>query len=328
MRTIRWGIIGCGDVTEVKSGPAFQKANHSRLVAVMRRNGALAQDYAQRHGVPRWYDNANDLIHDPEIDAIYIATPPSSHKEYTLMSAHAGKPVYVEKPMALNFDECRVMIEACQVAGVPLFVAYYRRALARFLKIKEIIDTHTIGDVRFVNVTLYQPVIRQDLDIQHLPWRVDPHVAGGGLFVDLASHMLDFLDFLFGPIRRVEGFASNQANLYSAEDIVTGTFVFESGVHGVGTWCFSGFDRYDNTEIVGTKGKITYSTFDAQSVIVTTPTGRSEYALDYPTHIQQPLIQMIVDELNGMGHCPSTGMSAARTSWVMDEMLKDVRKKD
>ncbi len=93
MRTIRWGIIGCGDVTEVKSGPALQKANHSQLVAVMRRTGALARDYAQRHGVPRWYDQADELIHDPEVDAIYIATPPASHKDYTLLTAHAGKPI-------------------------------------------------------------------------------------------------------------------------------------------------------------------------------------------------------------------------------------------
>src|ERR1044071_3205427 len=123
-RSIRWGIIGCGDVTEVKSGPAFQKARDSALVAVMRRDGDLARDYAQRHGVPRWYDNAEALIHDPEVDAVYVATPPYAHKEYTLMSARVGKPVYVEKPMAMNHEECQVMIKACQAAGVPLLVAY------------------------------------------------------------------------------------------------------------------------------------------------------------------------------------------------------------
>ena len=239
MRTIRWGIIGCGDVAEVKSGPGFQKAEHSSLVAVMRRNGALARDYAQRHGVPRWYDNAEALIHDPDVDAVYIATPPAFHKDYTLLSAQAGKPVYVEKPMAFNFEECQTMIQACRAAGVPLFVAYYRRALARFLKLKELVDAQAIGDVCFVNVTLYQPLAREELSPQTLPWRVIPELAGGGRFVDLASHMLDFLDFLLGPIRVAHGIASNQAHKYPAEDIVTGTFVFESGVHGVGIWCFS-----------------------------------------------------------------------------------------
>jgi predicted dehydrogenase len=321
MRIIQWGIIGCGDVTEIKSGPGFQKASHSRLVAVMRRNGDLARDYAQRHGVPRWYNSAAALIDDPEVDAIYIATPPAFHKDYTLLSAQAGKPVYVEKPMALNFQECQQMIQVCQAAGVPLFVAYYRRVLARFLKIKQLLDTGAIGEPRFVNITLYQPVAQDELTPQTLPWRVIPELAGGGRFVDIASHMLDFLDHLLGPIRAVQGFASNQAQLYPAEDIVTGTFMFESGVHGVGTWCFTGFDRWDRTEIVGSAGQLTYSTFDAQPVILTTSKGRTEFAYDYPAHIQQPLIQAVVDELNGVGACPSTGESAARTSWVMDEML-------
>jgi predicted dehydrogenase len=322
MRTIRWGIIGCGDVTEVKSGPALQKAQHSSLVAVMRRSGDLARDYAQRHGVPRWYDNAEALIHDPEVDAVYIATPPAFHKLYTLLTAQAGKPVYVEKPMALNFEECQTMIEACRAARVPLFVAYYRRALARFLKVKQLIEAQAIGQTCFVTTTLYQPIRRADLATQTLPWRVIPELAGGGYFVDLASHMLDFLDYLLGPIRSVHGFASNQAQQYPAEDIVTGTFVFESGAHGVGTWCFSAFERWERTEIVGTKGKIAYTTFDSRPVILTTAAGVTEFAYDDPPHIQQPLIQAVVDELNGIGSCPSTGESAARTSWVMDQMLK------
>jgi predicted dehydrogenase len=223
--------------------------------------------------------------------------------------------------MALNFAECQAMIQACQAAGVPLFVAYYRRALARFLKLKQLIDTRAIGEVRSVSVTLYQPQANAELSPQTLPWRVIPEIAGGGHFVDLASHMLDFLDYLLGPIGRVQGYASNQARRYPAEDIVTGTFVFESGVHGVGTWCFSAFERRDHTEIVGSAGTIAYSTFDAQPIVVTTSSGVTEIPFDYPAHIQQPLIQTVVDELNGVGECPSTGASAARTSWVMDQML-------
>ncbi len=322
MRTIRWGIIGCGDVTEVKSGPALQKADHSRLVAVMRRTGTLAQDYAQRHGVPRWYDDAEALIHDPEVDAVYIATPPDSHKAYTLRCAQAGKPVYVEKPMALNVDECTSMIEACRAAEVPLFVAYYRRALARFLNIKALLDQQAIGEVRFVKIALYQPLKENEQNPQALPWRVRPEIAGGGHFVDLASHMLDFLDAALGPISAVQGVAANQAQRYPAEDIVTGTFVFESGVQGVGTWCFSAYDRWDRTEIVGSEGKITYSTFNAEPVVLTTRAGSKTYSHAYPPHIQQPLIQTVVNALNGVGVCPSTGESAARTTWVMEQMLE------
>lgn len=321
MKTICWGIVGVGDVTEVKSGPGFQKADNSELVAVMRRTGHLAKDYAQRHDVPRWYDDAEALIRDPDVDAVYVATPPSSHKEYTILAAQAGKPVYVEKPMALNYTECQEMIDACRSAGVPLFVAYYRRALARFLRIKELIDAGAIGDVRFVNITLYMPVREEERDADNLPWRVLPEIAGGGRFVDLASHMLDFLDYALGPITTVEGFARNQAGLYPAEDIVTGSFVFESGVQGAGAWCFTAFEEVDRTEIVGSAGKITYSTFGADPVVLTTGEGVTEFAIEYPSHIQQPLIQTVVDELTGAGRCPSMGESAARTTWVMDQML-------
>ena len=321
MRVIRWGIIGCGDVTEVKSGPGFQKADHSSLVAVMRRNGDLARDYAKRHGVPRWYDDAAALINDPTVDAVYVATPPSSHKAYTLMSAAAGKPVYVEKPMALNFGECQEMIEACRSAGVSLLVAYYRRALPRFLKIKELVESRVMGEVRFVSMNLYQSAAPEDLDSDSLPWRVVPEIVGGGRFVDLASHTLDFLDYTLGPIAEVSGVASNQAGKYAAEDIVTGTFKFASGAHGVGTWCFSSFDNFDATEIVGNEGKLSFSTFGTEPVRLTTRTGVQEFSFNPPQHIEQPLIQTVVDELKGIGQCPSTGETAARTSWVMDRML-------
>ncbi|MEP7356545.1 MAG: Gfo/Idh/MocA family oxidoreductase, partial [Anaerolineales bacterium] len=279
-----------------------------------------ARDYAQRHGVPRWYDDAQALIDDPQVDAVYVATPPDTHKLYTLRAAQAGKPVYVEKPMALNLAECQAMVDACAGAGAPLFVAYYRRALARFLKIKELVHSGAIGEVRFVNITYHHPLMPAELNPATLPWRVRPEIAGGGHFVDLASHMLDFLDFVFGPIGRVQGFAGNQAGHYPAEDIVTGSFVFESGVQGAGTWCFTTADQQDRTEIVGSTGSLTYATFDATPLELTTAAGRSELAYDYPPHIQQPLIQTIVDALNGIGECPSTGVSGARTTRVMDEL--------
>ncbi len=319
MKTIRWGIIGCGDVTEVKSGPGFQQASNSALVAVMRRNGALAADYARRHGVPKWYDDGQALIDDPDVDAVYIATPPNAHMSYTLAAAKAGKPVYVEKPMAMNFDECWAMIEACQMAGVPLWVAYYRRALPRFLKVKELIDSGAIGEPRTVTVTFYRKW--RPAEPGNLPWRVLPEIAGGGLFVDLAAHTLDYLDYFLGPIQSVQGYASNQAGYYPAEDVVTGSFVFASGVQGVGIWSFSSFTNLDQTEIVGDAGKLTFTSFTTDPIQLTTGRGVTEFDLDHPAHIQQPLIQSIVNEFNGVGACPSTGVSGARTTWVMDQLL-------
>lgn len=320
-KTIHWGIIGCGDVTEVKSGPGFQKARRSTLVAVMRRHSDLARDYAQRHGVRKWYDDAQALIDDPEVDAVYVATPPSSHKEYTLMAAAAGKPVYVEKPMALNYAQCQEMIDACRAAKVPLFVAYYRRALPRFLKIKELVDSGAIGEVRFVNITLYQPPRPQEQDAPNLPWRVRPEIAGGGLFVDLASHQLDFLDYVLGPITQVQGFAANQAGFYAAEDIVTAAFQFQSGAQGVGAWSFTAYAPEDRTEIVGSQGRIVYSTFGTEPILWQTTSRQTTFSLANPPHIQQPLIQTVVDALLGQGQCPSSGESAARTTWVMEQIL-------
>lgn len=323
MATIRWGIIGVGNVTEVKSGPGFRKARNSSLVAVMRRNGALAEDYARRQGVPKWYDDAQKLIDDPDVDAVYIATPPDSHASYTKMVAAAGKPVYVEKPMARNVAECEAMIEACRAANVPLFVAYYRRAMPRLLKIKELLDAGAVGEVRSVQVTMHR---RLHLPSNEpLPWRVIPEISGGGHFVDVGSHMLDFLDYVLGPIREARGFAVNQAGAYPAEDHVTASFAFESGVVGVGDWCFSAFQNVDRTEIIGTQGKIVYSTFDETLLELVTSAGTESFPIPYPEHVQQPLIQTIVDQLNGEGICPSTGDSAIRTTRVMDQLLAEYR---
>jgi predicted dehydrogenase len=327
MEKIKWGIIGCGSVTESKSGPAFQKAKYSALVAVMRRDALLAEDYAKRHKVPRWYSNAIDLINDPEVDAVYIATPPSSHKEYTLLCAKAGKPVYVEKPMALNFEECSEMIQACKAANVPLFVAYYRRSLPRFLKIKELIlDQGIIGTPRHVNCVLYQPFEKKYADKTNLPWRVLPEISGGGIFVDLACHTLDFLDFLFGPIQSVRAHASSQLQAYPSEDTVSMSFLFENGIHGTGLWNFASHIHQDRVEIVGDKGKVSFSIFGNDPISIEYCDGTQESsAIENPINIQLPLIETIVQELLGGSSCPSNGVSAARTTQVMDAVLKEFR---
>lgn len=322
MKKVRWGIIGCGNVTEVKSGPGFQLADHSELIAVMRRNGALAEDYAKRHQVPKWYENAEALITDPEVDAVYIATPPDSHMNYARAVAAAGKPVYVEKPMALNYAECESMIEASEAAGVPLFVAYYRRALPRFLHIKKLIEQGEIGEVRYVQSTQTKKLTER---ADELPWRLDPSVSGGGYFFDLASHTLDVLDFLLGPIRDAAGRAGNLGGVYAAEDTVTGTYQFESGVQGTGIWCFCGNENKEMNEIVGSKGKLSFSTFGHEPIVLTAEQGSVQFSFDPPKHIQQPLIQTIVNDLLGFGRCASTGLSAARTSRVMDEIVGNRR---
>ncbi|MEL6676226.1 MAG: Gfo/Idh/MocA family oxidoreductase [Bacteroidota bacterium] len=323
---VKWGIIGCGDVCEVKSGPALQKTPHSELVAVMRRNGALAEDFAKRHGVARWYDTAEALIADPEVNAIYIATPPNVHLEYTRMAAAAGKPVYVEKPMARNYAECKGMIEACEAAGVPLLVAYYRRRLERFMTVKKWIAAGKIGAVRAIHINMRQasrPQIAKEHQLKN--WRVDPAVGGpGGYFMDLASHQLDFLDDVFGPITQVKGMAANQAQAYEAEDMITAIWQHESGVMGSGSWSFAASESntIDEGLVIGNKGLIRFPFFGKAWVEYEGEAGQERVEMERPAHVQQPLIETVVAHIRETGTCPSTGHSGARTNWVIDQIFK------
>jgi 1,5-anhydro-D-fructose reductase (1,5-anhydro-D-mannitol-forming) len=317
---IRWGIIGCGDVCEVKSGPALQKAAGSALVAVMRRDGAKAADFARRHGVPRWYDDADKLIHDQEVDAVYIATPPGSHEAYALRVAAVGKPCYVEKPMARNYAECVRMVEAFRAANLPLYVAYYRRRLPRFVKAKQFIDEGRLGRVTglvYRHTRLFRPS-------QGGEWRLDPEHSGGGLLFDLGSHALDLFDYLLGPLSGVSGHAARFSD-GRAEDAVAMSFQTGCGAPGSAIWNFAGATRNDVIEIDGTNGRLVMACFGDDPVRLETPDGGVErFDLPNPPHIQQPFIQSMVDELSGRATepCPSTGESAARTNRVMDEALQ------
>lgn len=337
MSVIRWGILGCGDVTEVKSGPALQQAEGSALVAVMRRTRGLAEDYARRHGVPRFYNRAEDLLADPSVDAVYVATPPGSHLELALAAAEAGKPAYVEKPMARNFAECQRMIEAFEARSVPLFVAYYRRALPRFLKVKDLITTGRIGRIASVSYRYVRPRSLADgsgsrltkrlalLDPSRVPWRVVPEHAGGGMFLDVGCHALDLLDFLLGPLRDVSGDALRASpEAGDVEDVVTMRFRVGEGEGALGTalWNFAGHAREDWMEIFGTEGRISFTVFGTEAIRLEEASGEETWGLPNPRHIQGPLLQTVVDELRGRGKCPSTPRSAARTSAVMDEVLR------
>jgi len=324
MRNINWGIIGCGNVTELKSGPAFSKIDHSRLVAVMRRDGQKAEDYARRHAVAKWYSDAALLINDPEVNAVYVATPPETHATYAIAAMRAGKPVYVEKPMARNLSECREMLRVSEETGMPLFVAYYRRSLPAFLKVKELVENGSLGKPLTVNIRLHMAYGEKDQFPDKQTWHTDPNIAGAGHFYDLASHQFDFLDFLFGPVAEVRGIAKNLAGFYPAEDTVSATFSFESGVMGTGSWCFivGPEAEEDVIEISGTKGKVTFSCFRHVDVQLLTSDGLKNLSFQNPENISHFLIQQVVQELRGKGKCVSTGNSAARTSWVMEEIVK------
>lgn len=317
MRTIRWGMIGCGDVAEVKSGPGFQKAECSTLVAVTRRDRVKAEDFARRHGVPRVHTNADQLIADPEVDAVYIATPPSTHCELALKVAAGAKPCLIEKPMAMNHVECLQMIEAFKSAGQSLWVAYYRRALPRFLKVRELLNEGAIGVVTSVRVEQRDRLVK---DVGEA-WRFDPAVAGGGLFVDMGSHCLDLLDFFLGPVSAVQGFAVNTGGAYTAEDLTVAAFRFPNNVAGTGVWNYNAADSFDAIVFNGTAGQLTTPIFTDGDVVLFRDDKESVFEIRNPPHVHQPLIQTIVDELLGRGRCESTAESAARTAWVTDRCL-------
>ncbi len=320
MNKIQWGIIGCGDVTEVKSGPAFNKVNHSSLVAVMRRDAAKAEDYARRHAVPKWYADAQQLIDDPDVNAIYIATPPQSHEDYTLRSLQAGKPVYVEKPMATSAAAAIRMQQAAADSGVKLCVAHYRKAQPRFMKVKALLEAGEIGEVRLVNLQLVQPPQpAQVADINQF-WRLDPSISGGGLFHDLSPHQLDLMQYFFGSYDSASGFALNQAGLYKAADFVTGIIRFSNGIVFNGSWCFSGAEneQRDIVEIIGAAGCIRFSTFSTHQIVLNKKGEEQVIAFDDLPHVQQPMIAAVVNYFLEGGPNPSSAESAVATMQLIE----------
>jgi 1,5-anhydro-D-fructose reductase (1,5-anhydro-D-mannitol-forming) len=316
---LRWGIVGCGDVCEVKSGPGLQRAAGSELVSVMRRDAGKAADFARRHGVPAWTADAGELIADPRVDAVYIATPPGTHERLALAVAAAGKPCYVEKPMARNHAECLRMNAAFAAAGLPLFVAYYRRALPRFRTCAELLPRlGTISTVHYRFSGAYP--LGRDLAAE-LPWRVVAEHAGGGLFLDLGCHALDLLDHLLGPLEGVAGHAASRAGRLDVEDTVAMSFRTAAGALGTASWSFSTPERLDEVVIDGERGQLRFAVFGDAPITLIADGETSRHAGENPRHIQQPLIQTIVDQLAGRGVCPSNGESAARTQAVMDTVL-------
>ena len=324
MKKINWGIIGCGDVTEVKSGPAFNKVKNSKLIAVMRRNAEKAKDYALRHNVPKWYTNANDLINDPDVNAIYVATPPSSHEEYALAAFRAGKPVYVEKPMARDAASAGRMVKEANEKNLKLSVAHYRNAQPIFNKIKQLLNEKAIGDVRFVNSELYKPSLSaEELSVPKTAWRVDPNIAGGGLFHDLAPHQFGLMYYFFGEPGTISGIALNQAGLYNADDIVAGNILFKDSVVFNGIWCFnvSKEDEKDNCRIFGERGTISFTFFNQRDVILTVDGKQETFSFETLQHVQQPMIEKVVEYFLNEGPNPCSGEQGVVVMKLIDEFV-------
>jgi 1,5-anhydro-D-fructose reductase (1,5-anhydro-D-mannitol-forming) len=318
--TLRWGVIGCGAVCEVKSVPAYQQQQAFSVVGASRRDHQAAADFARRHQIATVFESAQELIAHPSIDAVYVATPPDSHLALALLVAAAGKPCCVEKPMAMNFAQCKDMLEAFERANVPLFVAYYRRSLPRFLQAKSWLDSGRIGKVRSVHWQLTRPPNCRDLLAQS-NWRTDPKIAGGGYFVDLASHGLDLLQFLLGDIAEVSGITSNVQGLYAAEDMVCASWKFASGAIGTGVWNFAARNYVDAVEIIGSEGTLSFSVFEDRAVELASDVGFESVEIENPHHLQSHHVDNIAAHLAGAIRHPALGIEAAKTNRVMDLIL-------
>jgi 1,5-anhydro-D-fructose reductase (1,5-anhydro-D-mannitol-forming) len=314
--TVNWGIIGCGDVCEVKSGPAFNKVPDSKLVAVMRRDEEKAADFARRHNVPKYYSDASKLINDPEVNAIYVATPPSSHAAYMEEALKAGKPVYVEKPVTTSAASCEKMIGVKNKLKGLVSVAHYRRELALFRKVKELITSGAIGRVTLMKLSTLQPKASKIITQTKDNWRVQPDISGGGLFHDLSPHQLDIAYWLFGRPVSVRGNSMNQLKFYDAPDIATIEIIFPGDILLQGVWAFNVGESatQDLCEIVGTEGVIRFSFFKKSVIEINGKTIEEEY----PENIQKPMIDAVVKYFKGKQENPCSLEDALIVMQIID----------
>ncbi len=318
-RIIRWGILGAGDVCEIKSGPAFQRAKNGELVAVMRRDAAKAQDFARRHGVARWYDTVPGLLADPEIDAVYIATPPRFHLEHTLAVLAADKHVYLEKPMAMNSAECRRIIAAESESPNKIAVAHYRRALPAFIRVGELLKSGAIGTVRCAELNFFLPERNNLIPDTGDNWRLNPALSGGGLFHDLSPHLFDLLLAYFGRPLHYEGFSLRQSSRSTADDFVQGTIRFADDIVFRGCWCFTAAEcaASEYLVITGSKGQIACPFFGEE---VRLRNGEGEQIIPFtnPPNIQQPMIEQVCDYFLGEADCPCSTADGLQVMEIID----------
>jgi len=320
-RTVNWGIIGCGDVCEVKSGPAFNKVADSKLVAVMRRNIDKAKDFAHRHNVPKYYSDAGELINDKEVNAIYIATPPSSHESYLEMALEAGKPVYVEKPVTVNSASVQRMMEMEKKYDGKVSVAHYRRGLPLFNKIKQLVNDDAIGKVKLILLRTLQPPVSKIITQTEDNWRINPGISGGGLFHDLSPHQLDIMYWIFGTPQQAHVQTANQGKQYNAPDLTMVQLAFSNDIYFNGIWNFNVAESAasDSCEFIGDKGNIRFGFFRVSKIELTTSAGTEIFELEYPVNIQQPHINNVVKFFRGEGANPCSLEEALVTMKVMDK---------
>lgn len=318
MKDIVWGMIGCGDVTEVKNGPGLYLAENSRLKAVTNRTISKACSWVMRHGHGEVYSDVEAIFNDPEIDIVYIATTPDMHMEYAIRCAEAGKHCLIEKPLALNYEEGLKIKEAFDKAGRNAYVAFYRRSLNRFNKVSELVREGTIGKLQAVNAIRYVKPVRQPE-----AWRMKPEISGGNIFTETEIHVLDYIYSILGEAKSCS-WVKNTFDSDSREfDALSMSVMFESGVIGSGQWLYNCQTEEDRVELIGDKGIIRFEFFNnASPVYVITSSGTVEYIIKDSDNVGRNMEQEIVNELNGKGHFSGTIDAALATLKLTSDIIK------
>ena len=320
-KIIRWGFLGCGKVVRTKSGDAFRNVPNSTIEVIRRRNLDAAKESAEYFGAPYWCDRIEELLAS-EIDAVYIATPPGLHYEQAMACLNAGKAVYLEKPFARNYTEAKQLTEAFEEAGVPLYIGHYRRALPRFLKIREMLKSNIIGDVTDIDFYLNRIFSQKEADNS---WLYNPVLSGGGKYYDIAPHTVDIIQFLFGDITEVQGSARNLGVGCPLENVVEMTFVTEKGVNGKARFCCVADEKSDRMHVTGTKGTMEFSVHGKTDVIVKDENGTilEQFDLPDPKAVEESMVQSVVEDLLGISKCESKAKDVLVTYKIIDEVLNE-----
>ena len=321
--SIKWGIIGCGDVAEHKGGPALYNVEDSELLGVTDINLEKAKDFANRHNAKKYYATAEEMLNDKEINAVYVATPVRFHCEYSIQSAEAGKHVLCEKPFAMNAEENKQMIEVCRKNKVKLAAAYYRRFFPHIQKIKSLIAEGAIGDIVLAqsNYTgYYNPAKIYPDDLSQ--WRTDPQMAGGGVVMNCGSHRIDLLGYLLDDVAEVSAFVDTLHCNYSVEDSSVIIMRFAMGAQAVANFNQNVRTSTDEFAIYGTEGRIVATPLDSGNILLHQTSGIKKYNLPPMKITHLGLVKDFVESIVDGRKPISSGEDGMKASLVMDAAYK------
>lgn len=288
MSRVRWGLIGCGDISRKRVAPALRDSSLCELVAVSRAKAELAASFAREFGARRWYADWREMPADNEIDAIYVATPVHLHAEQTIAAAEAGKHVLCEKPMALNVADCDRMIAACSANDVKLGVAYYRHFYPVVRRIKELLESGELGVPVVVQVNAFEWFDPSESDPRS--WLLRRELSGGGPMFDFGCHRIEVLLDLFGPVAEVKSILANTLFERKVEDVGTAAFRFECGTSGVLTVAHSAREPQDTFDLFCSRGSIHIPVLNEGTMRILNSDGERTEIHPNALNIHQPLI--------------------------------------